>query len=95
MLVIVPRIPPMSPPAPPPLSSCRADWRSPLVGSERPQVERGVVTTSLQSLRSVDRSEVMKLTCMLNTPLEFVVAVLTTLLPHCSCTPASANKTVF
>lgn len=38
-------------------SSCRADWSIPAAGREALQAARGVLTSNVQSLRSVDSRE--------------------------------------
>jgi hypothetical protein len=52
---------------------------------------RGVVTTILQMPSKLDRRAVGKLPTIENIPLLFVVVLPMTLLPHLSCTVASAK----
>lgn len=54
------------------------------------QVDRGVLTTKLQLLRSEDRRVLNGFKNIVNTPALSVVVLETTVPPHCSCTAASA-----
>lgn len=51
---------------------------------------KGVLTTSLQPERSVERTKFSGSKSIENIPERFVVAVETTFPPHCNCTKASA-----
>lgn len=88
------RMAPIIPPRKPPELNCRDACRVPVEGSVELQLERGVLTTSLQVFSRVDNSVSNGFKTMANTPLLLVTALEMTLLPQTSCTVASAIQTM-
>jgi hypothetical protein len=73
--------------------NCKEDSKPPTEGSLALQLERGVLTTRLQSVNSEERTYCRGSKRIENTPLPLVVALETTFpAPHCSCTRASRSK---
>jgi hypothetical protein len=70
--------------------SCKGDLKTPRAGSLALQVERGVLTTRLQSVNSEERRNCRGSNSIENTPAPLVVVLETAFPPpHCSCTRAS------
>lgn len=69
--------------------NCKGDSKPPTEGSVALQLERGVLTTRLQSINTEERTYCRGSKRIENTPLPLVVALETTFpTPHCSCTRA-------
>ena len=73
--------------------NCKGDSKRPTEGSVALQLERGVLTTRLQSINAEERTYCRGSKIIENTPLPLVVALGTTFpTPHCTCTRASRSK---
>lgn len=71
-------------------TSCKGERKTPRAGSLALQVERGVLTTRLQSVNSEETTNCRGSNSIENTPAPLVVVLETAFPPpHCSCTRAS------
>lgn len=74
-------------------TNCILDVRNPVDGNVALQLINGVLTTTLQSVKSVERRNCKGFNNIEKLPMLFVVVVDTMFpFPHCSCTAASAKR---